>query len=146
MSLIQRVLHMREKLGITPAADATDKAPTLYDRLGGEPAMDKGVDIFYRAVLRDPTINYFFEDTDMDRQRLKQKAFVAMACGGPVHYTGMDMRKGHAHLLQYGLNDSHFDAVVNHLAAALKQIGASDEDIGQVAALVEPLRDDILGR
>ncbi len=119
---------------------------SLYDRLGGEAAVDAAVDIFYRKVLSDDRINEFFDGVDMDRQAAKQKAFLTMAFGGPNNYTGEDMRKGHAHLVARGLNDSHFDAVVENLGNTLKELGVSDELIGEVAAIAETTRNDVLGR
>jgi len=119
---------------------------SLFNRLGGEGAVDAAVDIFYRKVLADDRINEFFDGVDMDRQAAKQKAFLTMAFGGPNSYTGEDMRKGHAHLVARGLNDSHFDAVVENLGGTLKELGVSDELIGEVAAIAETTRSDILGR
>ncbi len=119
---------------------------TVYERIGGEPAVNTAVDIFYRKVLADDRINSFFEDTDMERQAAKQKAFLTMAFGGPNNYTGMDMRAGHAHLVEKGLNDSHVDAVIEDLAATLKELGVSDEDIAEVGAIANSVRDDVLGR
>jgi len=119
---------------------------SLYDRLGGEAAVDAAVDIFYRKVLADDRINQFFEGVDMDRQAAKQKAFLTMAFGGPNNYTGEDMRRGHAHLVERGLNDSHFDAVVENLGNTLKELGVADALIGEVAAIAETTRNDVLGR
>lgn len=56
---------------------------SLYEQLGGQPAVDAAVDIFYRKVLSDDRISHFFEGVDMDRQIGKQKAFLTMAFGGP---------------------------------------------------------------
>ena len=119
---------------------------SLYERLGGSPAMEAAVDIFYRKVLSDDRISRFFEDVDMDRQAAKQKAFLTMVTGGPNQYTGADMRKGHAHLVAQGLNDSHFDTVVELLAETLVELGANAEDIAEVGALAESVRDDVLNR
>jgi hemoglobin len=119
---------------------------TLYERLGGAPAMEAAVDIFYRKVLSDDRISRFFEDVDMDRQAAKQKAFLTMVTGGPANYTGQDMRKGHAHLVAQGLNDSHFDAVVELLAGTLVELGADAKDIAEVGALANSVRDDVLNR
>lgn len=82
----------------------------------------------------------------MEKQAAKQKAFLTMAFGGPHNYTGQDMRKGHAHLVKQGLNDSHFDAVVENLGATLKELGVAGNLIGQVAAIAESTRNDVLGR
>jgi len=119
---------------------------TLYERLGGEAAVDAAVDIFYRHVLMDDRINYWFEDTDMERQATKQKAFMTMAFGGPHNYSGKDMRDGHAHLVERGLNDEHFDAVKENLQTALRELEVPEEAIEEVSTIVESTRDDVLGR
>ncbi len=41
---------------------------SLYERLGGEPAVNAAVDIFYRKVLADTRISRFFETADMEKQ------------------------------------------------------------------------------
>lgn len=56
------------------------------------------------------------------------------------------MRRGHAHLVARGLNDAHFDAVVENLAATLWELGVAAADIGEVAKIAESVRDDVLGR
>ena len=119
---------------------------SLYDQIGGEAAVDAAVDIFYRKVLADDRINKFFEGVDMDRQAAKQKAFLTVAFGGPNKYSGKDMRDGHAHLVAKGLNDSHFDAVMEHLGATLKELNVPDELIAKAAAIAESTRNDVLGR
>lgn len=116
---------------------------SVYERIGGEPAMDAAVDIFYRKVLSDDRISHFFDDIDMERQAAKQKAFLTMAFGGPNSYSGRDMRESHKHM---NLNETHFNAVVEHLAGTLKELGVSDEDIGEVAAIADSVKDDILNR
>lgn len=118
----------------------------LYERLGGEAAVNAAVDVFYRHVLMDERINHWFEGVDMERQAAKQKAFMTMAFGGPHHYTGMDMRAAHKHLVEKGLNDTHFDAVAENLAKALGELGVPQADIDDVLALVETTRNDVLDR
>lgn len=119
---------------------------SLFEQLGGTAAVDAAVDIFYRKVLSNDRINRFFDGVDMDKQAAKQKAFLTMAFGGPHNYTGLDMRRGHAHLVELGLNDSHVDAVIENLGATLKELGVKDELIAQVAAIAESTRNDVLGR
>ena len=118
----------------------------LYDDLGGAAAVNAAVDIFYRKVLKDERINRFFAGVDMNKQAAKQKAFLTMAFGGPNNYTHKDMREGHAHLVKQGLNDSHFDAVVENLGTTLKELKVPDHLIAQVAAVAETTRNDVLGR
>ena len=120
--------------------------PSLYEQLGGAAAVDAAVDIFYRKVLVDDRLSRFFEDVDMDRQAAKQKAFLTMVFGGPANYSGLDMRKGHAHLVKLGMNDSHVDAVIELLGQTLTELGVPAEKIGKVAAIAESVRDDVLSR
>ncbi len=108
--------------------------------------MEAAVDIFYRKVLTDGRISHFFDGVDMDRQRAKQKAFLTMAFGGPNSYSGQDMRTAHARLVTMGLNDSHFDAVVELLGGTLAELGVPANLIGEVAAIAESTRNDVLGR
>jgi len=125
-----------------------DSAPakTLYEELGGEAAVDAAVDVFYRKVLTDDRVSSFFDDVDMDRQIAKQKAFLTMVFGGPVAYTGKDMRQGHEHLVARGLNDSHVDAVIEILGESLREVGAPDHLIKRVADIAESARADVLNR
>ena len=119
---------------------------SLYDKIGGEAAVDAAVDIFYRKVLADDTINKFFETVDMEAQAKKQKGFLTFAFGGPNNYTGKDMRDGHAHLVKQGLNDAHFDAVMGYIGATLKELNVPDELIAEAAAIAESTRNDVLGK
>lgn len=117
---------------------------SVYDEIGGEAAVNAAVDVFYRKVLKDDRIKHFFEGVDMGTQSAKQKAFLTMALGGPNKYTGADMRKGHAHLVAKGLNDSHFDAVMEHLGATLTELKVPGHLIAQAAAIAESTRNDVL--
>lgn len=131
--------------GPVPAAAAAG-GKSIYDQIGGEAAVNAAVDLFYRKVLADNRIKHFFDGIDMNRQAAKQKAFLTMALGGPNKYTGADMRKAHAHLVAKGLNDSHFDAVMENLGATLKELNVPGNLIAQAAAIAESTRKDVLGR
>ncbi len=119
---------------------------SLYEQLGGAPAVDAAVDIFYRKVLNDDRISHFFDGVDMDRQIGKQKAFLTMAFGGPHNYTGLDMRRAHAPLVARGLNDLHFDAVAENLSSTLQELGVAQALIDQVMEIAGSTRNEVLGR
>lgn len=125
---------------------ATATEATLFEQIGGKAAVEAAVDIFYRKVLADDTISHFFDDVDMERQAAKQKSFLTYAFGGPNHYTGLDLRRGHKHLVDRGLNDAHFDAVAGHLQATLTELGVAPELIARVMAIAASTRDDVLNR
>lgn len=119
---------------------------SIYEQIGGEKAVDAAVDIFYRKVLADERISRFFDDVDMDEQIAKQKSFLTYAFGGPITYTGQNMRDGHKHLVERGLNDSHVDAVIELLAGTLAELNVPKELIVQVGAIAESVRGQVLNR
>ena len=119
---------------------------SLYDRIGGEAAVNAAVELFYRKVLSDYRINRFFNNTDMDTQIAKQKAFFTMAFGGPNNYTGADMRTAHSRLVKMGLDNSHFDAVMEHLGATMQELNVPGDLIAEAAAIAEGARADVLGK
>jgi hemoglobin len=119
---------------------------SLFEQLGGEAAVDAAVEVFYKKVLEDHRIYRFFDNVDMEKQAAKQKAFLTMAFGGPSHYSGKDLRAGHAKLVKMGLDDSHFNAVLENLEATLIELGVEKELVEQVNALAETTRHDVLGK
>lgn len=118
----------------------------LYERIGGEAAVNLAVDNFYRKVLSDDRVNGFFDGVDMEKQISKQKSFLTFAFGGPNKYTGKDMREGHKHLVARGLNDSHVDAIIELLGQTLTELGVAESDIQEVAVIANSVRDDVLNR
>ncbi len=119
---------------------------SLFERIGGEPAVEAAVDLFYRKVLSDDAISHFFTSTDMDGQRAKQQSFLTMVFGGPNEYTGKDLRTAHAPLVENGLDDSHFDAVAGHLHATLTELGVPGDLIEEVMTLAGGTRAEVLNR
>ncbi len=116
---------------------------SLYEKLGGDAAINAAVDIFYRKVLTDDRVSEFFESTDMEAQHAKQKAFMTMAFGGPSNYTGKDMREAHKHM---NLTDEHFNAVAEDLVATLNELEVAQELIDEVVTIVSGAKDDVLNK
>jgi truncated hemoglobin YjbI len=119
----------------------------LYHRLGGDKAMDVVVDLFYRKVLEDELVGKFFDDVDMDSQRLKQKNFLCMAFGGPYQFSGVDLRKTHGRLVrEMGLTDVHFDRVLQLFKESLEELNISKKEINSIVEILESAREDVLNR
>jgi hemoglobin len=114
---------------------------SLYEKLGGEESISKVVDYFYELVLKDETVNQYFKETDMDKQRKHQTKFISFALGGPNQYSGLSMAKAHEGM---NLQEEHFQAIVNHLHDSLAHFGISEMDIDTALTKVASLKDDIL--
>jgi hemoglobin len=120
---------------------------TLYEKIGGESAVDAAVGLFYDKVLADDRIKHFFEGVDMEKQHRMQKGFLTFAFGGPNSYSGKGMAAAHRKLVsEKGLDDSHFDAVMEDLGATLVELGVPNELITEAAGIAESVRDAVLGR
>jgi hemoglobin len=120
---------------------------SLFEKIGGEVAVNAAVDLFYVKMLADERVKHFFENTDMEKQREHQKKFLTFAFGGPKSYSGRAMKAAHAHLVsEMGLNDMHFDAVMENLGASLQELNVPEDLIEEAAAIAESVRNDVLGR
>lgn len=117
---------------------------SLFDRLGGFPAINAATESFYRKVLADPLLAPYFDDVDMNRQIAKQAAFLTMALGGPAEYSGRDLRAAHAGMP--GLSDEHVDRVIEHLADTLRELGVAESDVAEAGAVAASVRDEVLNR
>ncbi len=115
---------------------------TLYDRIGGEPAIERLVDRFYQRVLGDPELATFFRGTSMDRLRLMQREFFSAALDGPVRYTGTPL--SHAHQGR-GIRRNHFARFVEHLLATLEDCSLSQREVLDVIERVDTYVDEVIG-
>jgi hemoglobin len=116
----------------------------LYERLGGEAAMKKAAVHFYEKVMADPSLTPFFKGLAMAAQTKKFVAFMTMAMGGPHDYKGADLRTAHARLVRDGLGDDHFEAILVHLEATLRELEVDPDLIEQMLELVASTRGDVL--
>ncbi|HEX3132875.1 MAG TPA: hypothetical protein VHX44_04745 [Planctomycetota bacterium] len=116
---------------------------SLYQKLGGQAALSAVVDAFYVKVLADDRIKHYFADVNMEKQIRRQKAFLSAAFGGPVAWTGKDLRKAHADLK---LSEADFNAVAENLVSTLKDFKVKQELIDQVVAIALSVKNDVLNK
>jgi len=134
-------------LGFIAVAQAADTR-TLYQRLGGKPAITAVVDEFVSRVAADTRINAFFAATAADPQRLaafkgKLVDQICEASGGPCKYRGKDMRSAHAGM---GVTSADFDALVEDLTAALDKFKVAAADKSALLGVLGPMKADIVTR
>lgn len=122
-----------------PAAPAAPKS--LYDRLGGLPAITAVVDEFVNRTTTDPRIKDRFFNTDAVNLKRLLTEFVCMATGGPCKYTGRDMPTSHAGM---DLVDDEFTALVENLAGALDKFKVPDKEKGELLGALGPLKPQIV--
>jgi hemoglobin len=119
---------------------------SLHEELGGDAAVATALDVFYDKVLADPRVAVFFDGVDVPRVKGHQRAFLAMALGGPQDYRGRDLRTAHERTRARGLDDEAFDVFMGHFRDTLAELGAPAAKIDEVMAIADTGRDDVLGR
>ena len=119
---------------------------SLYQRLGGEAAIQAAVFLFYDKILKEPRLARYFVDMDMPAQIKKQVDFLSVAFGGKSVADVKDLTEAHERPVKMGLNDEDFDLTAGILVESLVELGVSEDIVEEVKQLVLPLRDKVLGR
>lgn len=116
---------------------------TIYRDIGGRDAVEAVVDDFYERVLADERLVPYFDGVDMDELRSHQVQFISAVAGGPVEYSGANMREAHAHL---SIEKADFDSVGRHLQDALEENGVPEDHVETIMNGVVALKDPVLDR
>jgi len=145
-----RAVPLFTLLGLVSLAVALDASPqaqkSLYDRLGGKPAIVAVVDDCVANCAADVRINKFFTATAADKNRLaafKNKLVdqICEAAGGPCKYTGRDMKTAHAGM---GIGNAEFNALVEDLTKSLNKFKVAKAEQDQLLGVLGPMRAQIV--
>lgn len=120
-----------------------DRENSLYQKLGGKAAIDAAVELFYVKMLADDRVKHAFDDVNMTRQRKKQKEFLSAAFGGPIPWTGFDLRAIHKDL---HVSENQFQATAENLQKSLDELKVPKDLTAQVMAIVGSTHDEVLNR
>ena len=116
---------------------------SLYDRLGGKPAIQAVVDDFIGNVAADKRINGFFANTNIPRLNSMLVNQICEATGGPCKYTGRDMKSAHAGM---GVTEAHFNALVEDLVKSLNKFNVPEKEKNELLTALASMKGDIVGR
>jgi hemoglobin len=123
----------------TPPAPAR----SLYDRLGGKPAISAVVHDFLGRVAADSRINGRFANTNLPRLESLLVDQICEATGGPCRYTGRDMKATHVGM---GISVPDFDALVEDLKASLDQFRVPAREQHDLLGALASMKPDIVER
>ncbi|MCM8610861.1 group 1 truncated hemoglobin [Accumulibacter sp.] len=117
------------------------RSPSLYDRLGGQPAITAVVDDFVANVAADKRINAQFANTDIPRLKMLLVEQICAGTGGPCRYTGRDMKSAHAHLK---ISQADFASLVEDLTRTLDKFKVPAREQNELIAILAPMKSDIV--
>jgi hemoglobin len=142
------------------AAQATEKL-SLFDRLGNQAGISNIVADFTPRVMDDPRVNWSREGvthggfsihhgkseawkpTPQNVALLKKHLveFLALATGGPAHYTGRQIEPVHANM---HISNPEFDAAMGDLKASLDKLKIPNLEQKELLAIIESTRPEIV--
>jgi hemoglobin len=125
----------------TPSPAAKGPAKSLFDRLGGKPALEAVVTEFMKNVAGDDRINAPFAISDLDQLHQHLVQFFCVATGGPCQYAGRSMREAHRGM---GITGAQFDALAEDLVKTLDTFHVPDAEKGELLGAVAPLKKEIV--
>lgn len=130
-----------DKAAQTEKPIMTDKS--LFERLGGKPAITAVVDDFVNNLTTDPAIKARFTATDVPSFKQKLSDQICAATGGDCKYTGKDMATAHAGMK---ISDAEFDALVADLKKSLDKLSVPAREQGELLSALGGMRGDIVGK
>jgi len=131
--------------GCSSAMDSkgTMAQPSLYERLGGKPAITAVIDDFVGNVAGDGRINKRFANADIPRLKARLVDQVCEASGGPCKYTGASMRDAHTGMK---ITDAEFNALVEDLVKSLDKFKVPAREKNELLGALGGMKGDIVGR
>jgi hemoglobin len=128
-------------------ADATDQAPSLYDRLGGVYNIATVIDDLIDRVMTDPRLNKN-PAVDEAHHRVSPAGFkflvtemVCQAAGGPQRYSGRPMGDSQRHL---AITADEWNPFMDDLQLAPAKFQVPPAEETEVVAIIESTRDAIV--
>jgi hemoglobin len=127
----------------TPGGQMAMEKKSLYDRLGGKPAVTAVVDDFVGNVASDTRINQRFSGTNIPRLKMMLVDQICQASGGPCTYTGKSMVEAHRGM---NIQDSEFTALVDDLVKSLDKFKVGPQEKTELLGALGSLKPQIVGQ
>ena len=119
---------------------------SLYARLGGYDAIAAITDELLARLLNDPQLGVFWKghsESSLRRDRQLVVNYMCAAAGGPVFYTGRDMKTSHKGL---SVSVSDWEVFMQHASAVLEKFAVPVPERDEVLAFLTGLQGDVVER
>lgn len=145
ISPLYRGLAALSLIGLLAGCGGVQSVPgkSLYERLGGKPAIQAVVDDFIGNVAADGRINGFFARTDIPQLNTLLVEQICEATGGPCKYSGRSMRAAHAGM---SVSEAHFNALVEDLVKSLDKLKVPETEKNELLTALAAMKSDIVAR
>ena len=117
---------------------------TLYERLGGYDAISAVANDLLPRLQADPQLARFWQHRGEDgvaREKQLLIDFLCSSAGGPLYYTGRDMKTSHKGMR---ISESDWSAFSGHVHATLDAFQVPQAERDEVVAFVQGTKKDIV--
>jgi len=117
---------------------------TLYERLGGYDAIAAVAADLLPRLQGDPHLGRFWQHRGADGRRREKQLLVDFLCssaGGPLYYTGRDMKTSHAGMR---ISEDDWSRFLGHLEATLAAFHVPRPDFDAVVGFIQSTKADIV--
>ncbi len=117
---------------------------TLYERLGGYDAIAAVTKDLMLRIKADSRLGRFYQYRGEDGIQREEQLLVDFLCssaGGPMYYTGRDMKTLH---IGMKLSESDWSALLGHLNATLEAFQVPQAERDDLVAFVQSTKTDIV--
>jgi len=117
---------------------------SLYERLGGYDAISAVAKDLLPRLQADPGLKRFWDHRGEDGVTREEQLLVDFLCsnaGGPVYYTGRDMRLSHQGMR---IDEGDWAAFMGHLNATLDAFDVPQRERDGVVGFIESTKSDIV--
>ena len=117
---------------------------TLYERLGGYDGVSGFVDDLLPRLESDSQLGRFWQNRGDDGVKREQQLLVDYLCanaGGPMYYTGRDMKLSHEGMK---ISESDWSVFLGHAGDTMTALSVPQQECDDVVAFVLSLKDDIV--
>jgi len=124
-------------------ACAATQEKTLYDKLGGEPGVNRIVENLVQNLGQDKQVFHYFAEANVTRFKEHLAWHLCDISDGPCDYTGDSMQLIHDGM---DINERDFNHLVDLLIDAMYRADVPHPIQNQLLARLAPLRKDIIYR
>lgn len=120
----------------------TDKS--LYERLGGYDGVTAFVNNLLPRLQGDPQLGRFWKNRGDDGIAREKQLLIDYLCsssGGPVYYTGRDMKLSHKGMK---ISESDWSAFLQHASATMQALQVPKAECDDITTFVSGLKVDIV--
>ena len=118
---------------------------TLYERLSSYDGITRFVDDLMPRVQSDSQLGRFYKNRGDDGLKREKQLLIDYLClnaGGPIYYTGRDMKQTHVGMK---ISESEWSALLGHAGDTMSALNVPQQECDDVVAFVLSLKNDIVG-